>query len=507
MESKFKQITDVWLPAITLTLALWVPSLTIYCRCAVFFTFTPFHFLILTGKVAIPFMLGLAVLLYILRKWHHYDKIILTMLILIVQVWVQGEVFGCFYHKASVTDVWRNMDDCWLGSVLMVISLSLVWLMIRFKRFFMENRTRILLCLVCWLIFSTTSAIRSYQMPPYDDMNYLIDEEFKYDFASQDNIIVVIVDCMGKRLFNEMEQQFPDAMEDFTDFTRFDNMLSDVPKTAMAIPGMFTGIVYPGSVNDFGKRPHALWLNECFKSPTCIFPKLQQLGYRCECYPLIAHIISLSTGAFVNIKFHKYYVDEDYMVWLSWRQRMLPMIFKAFFGITFKDKPLLVPGMDLHTKNPDNLLNDPLFRQRIMNDFHIGNTEKCFKYYHLFGAHEPLATDENLNEIGPEATRVQQLRGSLKAVQALLSQLKAHGLYDRSMIVVTGDHDENYEPEIATFIKLPGQHQEAMTVIKETTHIKDIGQSILAACGIEKEKDVLFSHKIREMNKMQQDEK
>lgn len=492
MKSKHELLVDTTLPVLTLTLALWVPSLTIFCRCAVFFTFSPLHFLALTGKVAIPFLLVMLLMMAVLRKWRHYGKVVFSMLILVVQVWLQGEVFGCFYMKYSVLDIWQDSDAWIFGGLLMVVSLLVGWWMVRCRRTFYGNRNRILLCVLCWLLFSIVVDAKSYHRSPYDDKCYAIDEAFKYDFARKDNVIVVIVDCMGKEIFKEMARQFPEVTDDYKDFTMFDNMLSDKPKTAMAVPGMFTGVVYPGSVDDFGTERHAQWLKDCFSQPSCIFPKLHMLGYRCECYPLISHIISLSTGAFVNTRFKKRYVNEDYMVWLSWRQRMIPKIFRLFCGAGFHDGKLLISTMDLHVNNPDGLPNDPLFRQRIMNEFHVGDVDKCFKYYHLYGAHEPVVTDENLHVCKSEKTIVQQLRGSFRALEALLLQLKEHGLYDRSMIVITGDHDEQYKPPVMTFIKLPGQRQDAMSVVSETTHLKDVGQTILAACGIEKETDLLF---------------
>jgi phosphoglycerol transferase MdoB-like AlkP superfamily enzyme len=76
-----------------------------------------------------------------------------------------------------------------------------------------------------------------------------------------------------------------------------------------------------------------------------------------------------------------------------------------------------------------------------------------FKYYHLYGAHQPLNVNENLEFTGESFpfTRenyVNQVTAVLKATAEFLDLMKSSGIYDESMIVIIGDHGKGTTPDV-----------------------------------------------------------
>ena len=102
-----------------------------------------------------------------------------------------------------------------------------------------------------------------------------------------------------------------------------------------------------------------------------------------------------------------------------------------------------------------NLKYDQAMNLRLINEFLVGREEKAFKYYHLQGAHVALSTNEYLENCD-DTDKYRQLRGSLMILENLFFLLKENNLYDNATIVVTGDHTEDYQPEVATLVKAPG---------------------------------------------------
>ena len=63
-----------------------------------------------------------------------------------------------------------------------------------------------------------------------------------------------------------------------------------------------------------------------------------------------------------------------------------------------------------------------------------------------------------------------------KKVGEILGKLKAHNLYDKSMIIITSDHNylEYDRLRIPLFIKVP--FQESQHVVREKVHIVNFGK-------------------------------
>jgi len=77
-------------------------------------------------------------------------------------------------------------------------------------------------------------------------------------------------------------------------------------------------------------------------------------------------------------------------------------------------------------------------------------------------------------------------------VELLLKKLREAGLYDSSLIVITGDHSSHYTPEIITFFKRPGEHHERLEIRSVPGKIAALNATILKESGLSAQAKSLF---------------
>ena len=93
--------------------------------------------------------------------------------------------------------------------------------------------------------------------------------------------------------------------------------------------------------------------------------------------------------------------------------------------------------------------NNQDFYQDVTEETVETGREKCFRFYHIEGAHVPFRYDENVRVI-PESqgSYPQNIRCSMTILAQYLRQLKEAGVYDNTAIVIMADHGYGYQREI-----------------------------------------------------------
>ena len=333
----------------------------------------------------------------------------------------------------------------------------------------------------------------------YDFRDYTFSEEEKFTFGRRENIILLVVDAMSERTAKEVLTKYPELRESLRDFTCFDRMTSPIPSTSFAVPAMLTGKAFRGNLppgNTAGSPDlgvpdgdeHARYLNEAFRDKGALTSVCRSMGYRVEGYPLIPQCLSLSPEV----------IDNSVPITEEIHETSLRQIMEAALDrqIPFFLKPLwesvhtaaLTPFVEECQEGfiPFVKNYDQIFYRKLDREFQVGQYDKVFKYLHLRGAHVPVATDENL-ELRPGVERHRQLRGSLRNAELLLKKLKASGLYERSMIVITGDHTEQYRPETITFMKRPGETHREIIFNSAPCRVDEIAGTVARECGLRPE--------------------
>ncbi|MDD3154429.1 MAG: hypothetical protein PHS41_06130 [Victivallaceae bacterium] len=402
-----------------------------------------------------------------------------------ISVWLQLSFLNrfCTYcDGTSFTDVWP----------LAIFSL-VVWLIaplcaMYFSRTVFRNVGKLALV----LIFSQATAVLLQWLPWGGDSEdvkyreYTIAVNEKFTFASDCNVILLVVDAMGEAMFKRVYDADADLRKSLSDFTIFDRMTSTIPETRFAVPSMLSGKIYFGSREVGAEAAHSRWLQKVLKSPDSLLNKLGAAGYRREAYPYALQTVIYDPELLDNLKPVGTNWSALTLLNEHFREKICPMFFSVLIGRDNRGalRTFMTPGEE----DPLNTLDrrkpfDRRFRDLLKASARKGAFAKGFKYLHLHGAHMPIVTDEALNyTLNTSVSR--QLRGALGNVELLIAQLRKLGIYDRALVIVTGDHTDDYSSEVVTLIKRPGEHHDKAVFNSTPADVSEISATVLAEIGI-----------------------
>lgn len=314
-------------------------------------------------------------------------------------------------------------------------------------------------------------------MNPLDDeASYGFSKEGEFTVGSEENIVIFIIDTLQEDVFEEYLAS--DAYKEdgvLDDFTLFDNAVSGGAPTAVAMPLFLTGSEYDPS------RPFGDYLTDAWNE-TPLYHDLHQNGYDVRLYSTPVDIFNFPEGTFDNYAVIGDSWIENYRGFGSSLYQLvnyllMPQFLKESFWLS--TETLLY-----HINNTDYKLNDVYFH----NDFvDAGETlqsdyEKAFRLYHLNGLHPPYSMTEDFERVWSFGVAEQTvLRGDMRIIYAYVNEMKRLGVYDKSTIIIAGDHGrhshDNPETNPAVLIKLPMETHE-LEHNSAPIHFRNIGATI-----------------------------
>ncbi len=364
--------------------------------------------------------------------------------------------------------------------LLLALPFVVAWL---YRNFLSRHAVRLSWVILLSQAVVMMNSIAHYKEASYDFKQYTFSEKGKFTFGSQENIIIMVVDCMGEGICKEVLDKYPDFKESLRDFTCFDRMISPLPWTMYAIPAMISGINFPRK--DFripSDDDHATYLANACKADSSLFIALQKKGFRTEGYPFLLPTISYSPDVLDNST--RLYITQRktalYKINEQLNKKLCPFFLMPLFP-SLNSLPFLI-FTDQHPLGFRETF-DQTFNRHLREESIIGKHPAVFKYLHLQGAHETITIDENMNRTS-NGLKYNQLRGSLRNFELLLQQLKVLGLYDNATILLVGDHTECYDIQNIAFVKRRHEHREAMAFNSVPCQISDIAGFILKEYGI-----------------------
>lgn len=479
--------------ALLLACSLLIPAVALYCYNCSEFTFQLSELL---PKCALAFAiltLLFFLFLFFLRHTRLFPWMIAGMLALSISVWLQhvylADALGAYQTSLE--------EFSWLTIVLgtinfVVFSLPFI-ICLRLRHWCCRHYLKLSIIVLLPQLLPLLLRLSNYTQPQYDFYEYNITEQDKCTFARQRNVLVIVVDCLGEYLFKEVWREYPEMRASFRDFTCFDQMLSPKPSTNLAVPAILTGHEYPGSHPDIDEVLHAQYLQQACHSPESLLVNFKREGYRCEGYPFILQTISYSPALLDNVRPRTEHGDSQQLYLDILYQRLTPLFCKPLLnrGFLTATDPFLTPreGAPL---NQTALPQDLLFYRQLNRDSKIGNFDFGFKYIHFQGGHTAITLNEKL-EITSHTDVKKQMRASFRVLESLLQKLQQLGVYEQSLIVITGDHSERYTPEIVTLIKRPGDTHPATEFNSLPCTITDIHATVLSESGLASKSRSLFS--------------
>lgn len=313
------------------------------------------------------------------------------------------------------------------------------------------------------------------------DKKSRISTDHMMEIGSEDNIVIFVLDTFDDPLMDSIMETDGDHYRTFfTDFTRFTDCAASGATTAAAMPILISGEYYTNglSYNDY--------VSSVFNSDG-LYDTLKDQNYSINMYTESIYVGTGANGYVEN------YVEgagqpNSYMGLASKYGsftlfKYVPHILKQYFW-------LYTGEFDAYKPGESYVMDEAAFYNTLVTE-RLQITEKnSFQLIHLTGAHYPYTINE-FAQPDEEATREQQAKGNLYIVEEYINQMKACGVYDDAMIIVTADHGDssNYSAPIL-FVKDRGTSGNYEENDAPVSHI-DLHPTLFAYLGKE-EGDTFF---------------
>ncbi|NSW92672.1 MAG: sulfatase-like hydrolase/transferase, partial [Firmicutes bacterium] len=190
-------------------------------------------------------------------------------------LWLQGNILVWNYGVLDGKEIpWNNYKI--YGFIDTAVWLVVVTFTFIKSNFIYNLIKKISIGLILIQIVST--AVVWYQAPEQPEWKrYALSEESKYNFSSEKNVIILVLDTFQTDIFQELINEHPEYSNTFQGFTYFRNAVGGFPTTYPSIPLILTGQYYDNSVpiQEFIKKAY---------SNSSIPLILNQNGYQVELF-------------------------------------------------------------------------------------------------------------------------------------------------------------------------------------------------------------------------------
>lgn len=264
------------------------------------------------------------------------------------------------------------------------------------------------------------------------------------EIGSKDNIVIFVLDTFDDPLmdsFMETDGEYYQSL--FADFTRFTDCAASGATTAAAMPIIIGGEYYTDGLS------YSDYVNRSFNADG-LYSALKERKYNIALYTETAFV---GTGAddFVDNYAKGNGTPESYAGLASQYSkfvlfRYMPHILKQYFWCYTAE-------LEAYKSGESYSFDDAAFYQTIAANHLKTAGENSFRLFHLYGAHYPYTINEYA-QLDETTTREQQAKGDLYIVEEYINQMKACGVYEDAMIIITSDHGDsaNYSAPIL-FVK------------------------------------------------------
>jgi hypothetical protein len=250
-------------------------------------------------------------------------------------------------------------------------------------------------------------------------------EENIFDFSKSENIIVIILDTFQSDIFQEIIDENGRYQEIFEGFTYYRNAAGGYPTTIASIPLILTGSYYKNEV------PFDSYTKSSYESSS-ILKILKEEGYTIQVFEK-SRLIYPGENILSNIRkppdIAEKYPDVLYGITFF---RFMPHFIKEI-TYSFTVSPMIEQGSQL----------DINFYRSMQENFSVTYENPVFKLYHLNAAHPPFRLNESMQYSMLPDNRTgykEQSKSSLRISGELIKKLKESGIYNKSLIIIIGDH-------------------------------------------------------------------
>ncbi len=325
--------------------------------------------------------------------------------------------------------------------------------------------------------------------------SYYISNENILNVGTKNNVAVFLLDTVSDKDITAMLEKYPDSLNLFHDFVRYENANSHYMFTVPSLVNLLTGREW-----DCEHETVADYMEQAWKSEraAAFYRELADRGYVRNIYMLLPEAASdpsVLLDAFSTLKLANKDTKIDRSAFVKLIKlsfyRYFPMMMKPFFVIYTSDISNLVTRNDAMTSEWDFVTR--------MNEAPLaaGSYENAFFFYYLQGSHLPYRLDDRgrmiNSNLAPEyftnySEKEDQLAGFFYLIGDYIRQLKEMGLYDQTGIIILADHGNNQDRDAdhqpIYLVKMPGEKRDAIEIRSAPVTIQDSFQAdVMAMVG------------------------
>ena len=268
-------------------------------------------------------------------------------------------------------------------------------------------------------------------------------DEGMFVYSEDENLLILVLDAVDSLAFGQVLDRDPAYPAVFEDFTYFPNTVGGYPYSKCSIPLIITGHWYEAgqSFTEFERAAFA-------SSP--VLQRVEDEGWRRFIYPYDGAVTaSAKAGQFENLTpdqpSFSSFTDAAKILGKMAMVKHAPWDLKRFAY----DLPYRLTELTRY-KGADGVnyynWSDLIFYRAVKDRNPIETVpEKCWKYLHLEGAHQPHVYDKDMNVI----------EGNITMLSAFLQRLKETGVYDSTIIVLCSDHGSHNGKDLVTINQNP----------------------------------------------------
>lgn len=270
-------------------------------------------------------------------------------------------------------------------------------------------------------------------------------ENGQYRLSQDQNFLILLLDAVDAKAFEEVMDSDPSYEETFADFTYYPDMVGAYPWTAFSVPYILSGKWYEGEGYYLDYAAAAV-------DESGLFRELSERDYDIALYESDPWVTSY-TYQFSNMV----ELQHEVYVWKYFRRAVCKLggIRYAPFFLKEYCYRAIAQTQGQHNAFVDE--SNPLYTWDLkefathMQEEEVTYQEgKCFRYYHLQGGHVPYLYDADLNATGDTSYPV-TLEANIRVIGRFLEKLKQSGMYENSVIIVMADHGFDPQDEVSAY--------------------------------------------------------
>jgi hypothetical protein len=319
--------------------------------------------------------------------------------------------------------------------------------------------------------------------------DYYVSNENEFTVSEKNNVIVFVLDTFSNDFIEPTFEKYPELLDDYKDFTYYNNYDGKYDGTALAMNYLLTGVEFDNTV-PCRAYAQAAYASEKAQS---FYETLRDNGYTCNYYTDQLTETFLGTenlyGIFDNIKVAhdvKVTVDTEavrHNILKGAMYRCLPLLLKQYAIVVTENFQSVVT---VEGRNEDAVVLDGEFYSKLQEGVEYNSAEGTYNIYHFEGMHEYGYTHySEASEIAEAAL------WNLQSVYKYIEILKDEGLYDDATIIVTADHGNHCTKDGIQpifLIKEAGAEHDSLVIDASPVSSQEFMATIMYSIGEDYEK-------------------